>query len=343
MKDIGGAKLDKKSTMDVMYASDDNYAEIMGVSILSLLQSNRDVQKIRIFIIEDAISEENKSRLTNMVNEYERDVIFIQKPDIRNNLGVELKTLRWSDSAFSRLFLKELFAPYPDVHKLLYLDCDTLVVADLQDLWNTDISSYLGAACLECMSNLHKKIIGAKKTDNYINTGMLLLNVDRCVKEDVQRQASDFLKKYKGKVEYVDQGVINGTVSNRFLLVDPRYNLTALAYDFTYGEMQIYRKPQFGYSEAEWNKAVSDPAVIHFTTSFLSVRPWYEGSHHPYAATWKQIHDQSPWENYPYRKMKNRESRDRKEQLFRKLPRRLAVRIAGVLHAYVKPIAYLFC
>lgn len=335
--------MNQNSTMNVMYASDDNYAEIMGVSILSLLQSNRDVQEIQIFIIEDAISSENKSRLTNMIHELGREVVFIQKPDIRNELGVKLKTLRWSDSAFSRLFLKELFAPYPDVHKLLYLDCDTLVVADLRDLWNMDVSPYLGAACLECMSNLHKRIIGAKKTDNYINTGMLLLNVDRWIKEDVQQQASDFLKKYKGKAEYVDQGVINGTVSNRFLLVNPRYNLTALAYDFTYGEMQIYRKPQFGYSKSEWDKAISRPAVIHFTTSFLSVRPWYEGSHHPYAASWKQIHDRTPWADCPYRQMKNRKSRDRKEQIFRKLPRRLAVHIAGILHAYVKPILYLFC
>lgn len=332
--------LNQNSTMNVMYASDDNYAEIMGVSILSLLQSNKDVQKIRIYIIEDAISESNKNNLVNMIHEFGREVVFIKMPDIRNDLGVVLKTPRWSDSTYSRLFLGQLFEPYPDVHKLLYLDCDTLVVADLQDLWNTDISTYLGAACLECMSNLHKRIIGAKKTDNYINAGMLFLNVDRWVKEGVQQQTIDFNKKYRGKTEYVDQGVINGTISNRFLLVDPRYNLTTLAYDFTYEEMQIYRKPQFGYSKQEWDNAVSNPAVIHFTTSFLSVRPWYEGSNHPYAAKWKQIHDMTPWANCPYRQMKNRKSRDRKEQIFRKLPRRLAVHIAGILHAYVKPIAY---
>lgn len=328
--------------MDIMYASDDNYAEIMGVSILSLLQSNTDVEDMRIFIIEDAISEDNKTRLGGMIRKHGREVVFIPKPDIRKYLGVELKTLRWSDSAFSRLFLKELFAPYPDVHKILYLDCDMLIVADLQGLWNTDISSCLGAACLECMSNLHKRIIGAKKKDNYINTGMMLVNVDRWIKEDIQQKTSDFLKKYKGKTEYVDQGVINGTVSNRFLLVNPRYNLTSLAYDFTYKEMQIYRKPQFGYSEVEWNNALSNPAGIHFTTSFLSVRPWYEGSRHPYAARWKQIHDQTPWSSFPYRQMKNRTGRDRKERIFRALPRGLAVHIAGILHAYVKPMVYLF-
>ena len=332
--------MNKQSTMNVMYASDDNYAEIMGVSILSLLQSNRDIQNMRIFIVEDAISKENKSRLINMIREFGREVVFIQKPDMRNNLGVDLKTLRWSDSTFSRLFLKELFAPYPDVHKLLYLDCDTMVVANLQELWNTDISSYWGAACLDCMGYLHNRIIGKKKADSYINAGIMLMNVDNWINDDVQQRASDFLKAHSGKVEYVDQGVINGIGSNHFFILKPQYNLTTVTFDFTYREALIYRKPTIWYSESEWNNAVSNPAIIHFTTSFLSVRPWYEGCLHPYAARWKRIHDQSPWASCPYRQMENKRGRNMKEQLFRKLPRKLAVRIAGIIHAYVKPIAY---
>lgn len=328
--------------MNVLYAADDGYAEILAVSLLSLLDSNGEVEELDIYIVEDKITAENQQKLEMICADYNRKIVFLPKLDIRGMLGVELKTLRWSDSAYSRLFLKELFAPYPDVDKIIYLDCDTLVVNTLQELWDTDITGYLGAACLECMSNVHKRIIGAKKTSNYLNTGVMLVNVKRWIVEDVQTTACEFLKKYKGKTEYVDQGVINGTISDRFLLVDPRYNLTTLAYDFTYEEMQIYRKPQFGYSKSEWDKAISHPAVIHFTTSFLSVRPWYEGSHHPYAASWKQIHDRTPWADYPYRQMKNRRSRDRKEKVFRKLPRRLAVHIAGVLHAYVKPIVYVF-
>lgn len=325
--------------MNVMYASDDNYAEIMGVSVLSLLETNRNVQDMRIFIVEDNISKLNRDKLADMIQSHGREVVFIEKPDIRNSLGVNLRTLRWSDSAYSRLFLQELFTPYPDVRKLLYLDCDTLIIAGLQELWDTDVSSFLGAACLDCVGELHKRIIGANKTDNYINTGMLLLNIDRWIEEGVQRTESEFIKKYKGKTEYVEQGVINGTISNRFRIITPRYNLITSAYDFTYKEL-LYRRPNPWYSEEEWSNAVSNPAVIHFTTSFMSIRPWYEGSQHPYAAYWKQVHERSPWAEIPYREMKGQRKRDRKASLFRKFPRRLAVRVAGFLHAYVKPIIY---
>lgn len=328
-----------KKCMNVMYAADENYAEIMGVSIKSMMQNNKWAQ-LHFYLVEDGISEKNKSLLEEMITSDGNTVTFISKPDIRGMLGVELKTLRWSDSAYSRLFLKELFGENSGIEKLLYMDCDTLIVNSLEELWNTDITDYLGAACLECMSNWHKKIVGAKPRDNYINTGMLLLNVKRWIEEDIQTIEADFIRKYRGKTEYVDQGVINGTVSNRFKLVNPRYNLTALAYDFTYEEMQIYRKPSFGYSKEEWQSAVKAPVVIHFTTSFLSIRPWFEKSRHPYANLWKQTHDLTPWKDKPYRELKDREKRDKKEKIYRKLPRGLAVRIAGFLHAYVKPLVY---
>ena len=326
--------------INVMYAADDNYAEIMGVSILSLIQLNRD-EDLCFFIVEDEISQENKDKLQRMITDEDKEVYFIKKPDIRGLLGVELKTLRWSDSSYSRLFLKRIFKNFPEVKKLLYIDCDTLVVDYVRLLWETDIQNYLGAACLECMSNMHKRIIGAKPTDNYVNTGMLLINVERWLNENIEEVAADFIRKHKGKTEYVDQGVINGTISNKFKLVSPRYNLTALAYDFTYEEMQIYRKPHFGYSKEEWENAKAAPAIVHFTTSFLSVRPWYEGSKHPYAEQWESVHEQSPWKDCGYRVLKKREQRDRKEKMYRSIPRWLAVRVAGFLHSYVKPVVYL--
>lgn len=326
--------------MNIMYAADDAYAEIMGVSILSLINANKG-ENLHFYLVEDEISQNNIKKLTNMISENGALVDFIKKPDIRAKLGVELKTLRWSDSAYSRLFLKELFQDYEDIEKILYIDCDTLIVDNLEELWNTDISDYLGASCLECMSNMHKRIIGAKKSDNYINTGMLLLNVKRWVEEDIEKLTSDFIIKYKGKTEYVDQGVINGTISNRFLIVNPRYNLTTLAFDFTYEEMQIYRKPQFGYSKEEWEDAKKHPAIVHFTTSFLSIRPWYEGSKHPYAEQWIKTWDKSPWKNKNYREQMNGRCKNKKRVLYSKLSRMIIVYGAGILHAYIKPIIYL--
>lgn len=322
--------------MNVMYAADDNYVEIAGISIESLLANNTDINELVVYFVEDEISEINRTRLVNTMNKYGRKLIFIPKPDISTLCGTELLTLRWSDSAYSRLYLDLLFKDYPEVHKILYLDCDTLIMDSLCELWNENVDDYLGAAVLECMSNMHKRILGKNPKDNYVNTGMILFNVDRWKSENISKTCTDFIKKYKGKTEYVDQGVINGTVSNRFKIIDPRYNLTAMSWDLTYEEMQVYRKPSFGYDKETWEKAVDNPAVIHFTTSFLSVRPWFVGSSTPYTDLWDQYHDRSEWKDCG----KKEKSISKTVKILKRMDRRIMIALTGFVHSYIKPLYF---
>ncbi len=324
--------------MNIMYVSDENFAEITGVSLLSLLETNKHMGEIHVFIVEDQISKENKERLVQTAQAYNQQLDFIPMPENEKLLEITPPTSRWKRNVFVRLFLGVLFSKYPEVEKVLYFDGDILITDSLEELWNTDITNHLGAACLECMSNFHKWAIGAKKTDNYINTGMLLMNVVEWRKQNIQDKLIRRIYERKGKVEYPDQDIFNSTISNQFILVSPRYNLTALAYDFTYEEMRIYRKPQFGYSKQEWEAAVASPAVVHFNTSFLSIRPWFEGSKHPYAELWWEYHAHSLWKDTPLRKMKDFEKHERVVKIYHALPSWLAIRMVGFMHSYVKPV-----
>jgi len=326
--------------MFVMYATDENYAELAAVSIESLLDHNKRSDRIIVFIVVDKVAENSVQKLQRTVEKYKQKVIFIPKPDIRNLTGTDLLTLRWSDSAFSRLYLDMVFGEYPEVEKILYLDCDTLILDSLEPLWNIDISDYLGAAVLECMGNMHKRIIGSTSKDHFFNSGVMLLNVKRWKEEHIADKCTAFIKKHNGKIEYVDQGVINGVIARELKIAPVRFNLTALLWDFSYKEMQIYRKPDHGYDEDEWESAKKHPAIIHFTTSFLSIRPWLEGSKTPYTSLWREYHEKSEWKDTPLRIMKDRKLHDMKIRIFNVVPRGLAVQFAGFLHAYVKPVLF---
>lgn len=327
--------------MNVMYAADENFVEILGVSMMSLMECNKRMEQIHFFIVPDGISIENISKLRSIVEKYHREITFLEKPDVGKKTGVTKNSGRWSDSAYSRLFMEELFIPYPEIKKILYLDCDILVVSSLQELWETDIDDFPGAACMECMGNLHKKALGLEKTDPYFNSGVLLLNMERWRMEKAGDAFDAFIREYGGKTEYADQGIINGAVGKQLKVLEPRYNLTTLAYDFSWEEMQIFRKPEFGYSREEWRKAVENPALIHFTTSFLSLRPWQEGSMHPYAGKWKEYHDRSPWKDVPLRNYSGRKRKEFVSRIYHSIPGKLPIRIAGFLHSYVKPLRFL--
>ena len=325
--------------INIMYISDDNYAEIMGVSILSLLESNPD-EKLRFYIVNDNISDHNLERIRRVIEENGAEAMFLPKPDIKNLLGTDIHTARWGDNIFARLFPRELFGNLPEIEKILYLDCDTLVTGRISELWETNISAYLGAACMDSVSDFHKFIIGQKKDGVYFNSGVILLNVRRWIEENIQDEIVRYVREKKGRLEYPDQAVINANLSGRFLTLDPKYNAMTIGYDLRYNDIIIYRKPRVFYNQTEWEAAIQNPVIVHFTTSFLSLRPWFEGSHHPYAKKWKEIHDRSPWKDKPYRILKNRGRKEKIIQIYRALPNWFSVRVAGIAHAYLKPMAF---
>ena len=95
--------------MNVMYLSDDNYAYIAGISMMSLLENNKDAEYIHIFLVGDNISKENKKKLYETVNSKSRQLTIIDKPDIKSLIGCDVEMHWWVENVFSRVFLDEVF------------------------------------------------------------------------------------------------------------------------------------------------------------------------------------------------------------------------------------------
>ena len=165
--------------MNIMYLCDDSYAMIAGVSICSLLDNNLDIDEINIFLVVESISECNRKKLQQMVDSYDRKLFFIAKPNIKELLGCDLEMHWWIENVFSRVLLQEVLKDYPFVHRLIYIDCDTLIVDSIRDLWEMDIQDRIGAGVCEAMGNWHKKAIGLDKADHYFNAGVFLINIDQ--------------------------------------------------------------------------------------------------------------------------------------------------------------------
>lgn len=70
----------------IVYASDDRFAEILGVSLVSLFEQSRDAANILVYILDSGISDANKERLLTVFADYgRREPIFVTaKTSIRN-------------------------------------------------------------------------------------------------------------------------------------------------------------------------------------------------------------------------------------------------------------------
>lgn len=309
----------------------------MGISMISLFENNRECEEITVYIIDNNINSENKAKLLSVGEKYERSVKLVPMPDLNELAGVELHTdSRWPLSAFSRLFLDTILPC--EIKKVLYLDCDILINDSLEGLYNTELDGYACGGVLDCVSRGHRANIGLTPGDKYINAGMMLISLEKWREDNMSDRFARFIISCGGRPPYYDQGVINGTLSREIMILDLRYNCYTALYDFSYSDLIKYRHPSGYYSENEIAKAVKAPAIVHFTTSFLSLRPWVEGSGHPFAEKWQSFRAMSPWADAPLRKDNRSAERKLAVKIYKAMPQGLSVRIAGALHAHIVPM-----
>jgi len=103
--------------------------------------------------------------------------------------------------------LVDLVPNMPD--KILYLDIDMMVNGDIEELYNTDISEYEYAAVKEKYGS---KII----RPDYINAGMLLINMVKVKETKLFEKARRLLK--KRKLIFADQDAIFWSTTKKLLL-----------------------------------------------------------------------------------------------------------------------------
>ena len=187
--------------LNIVFASDDNYVPLLGVAITSLIKNNQDdFDKINIFILDDEISENNKKRLEKLVDNPNHILIFIKTKkldDLKINLLHMYKNLHISFTNYARLFMADLLPK--DIDKVIYLDCDGLIVDSLNEVWNANIDDYYCGAVLAGMSDAHKQYLGFKLDDSYFNSGFLLVNLKKWRQDNVEEKFIQFMVENQNK------------------------------------------------------------------------------------------------------------------------------------------------
>jgi len=323
--------------MDILYSSSDSYAFLTGISMLSLMINNRACPEINIYIMDNSISEENKEKMYSICRQERRKLKFVPMPDMKALTGRDIDTRRWNISTFGRLFMASALPT--SVHKILNIDCDTIIVDSLQELWEVDLSGKVFGGVLECINDRYRANVGMKKAESYLNGGIVFMNCDEVRKRNVERAFVDFIATYGDTLTYLDQDVLNGVVSEENKLVLPlRYDMLSIYYYAHYAELVKLRRSKNFYSEQEYEDAKKSPVIVHFTACFLDgLRPWVKGNRHPYREEFLKYKEMSPWADRPL----DEDNRSLKQKLtgsiLRVLPRPLMCEVASMLHGVIIP------
>lgn len=325
------------SVAHVVYAADDKFAEILGVSLVSLYENSKDMEDIIVYVFDSGIKDSNKKKLLSVCRSYNRkEIIFIHAENINNKLLMDVSVDRGSLSQYARIFISSNLPD--DLQRVLYLDCDIIVKRSISKLWNLDIQGKIIGALLDAFSKYYRANIGLKKNDVMFNSGVMLIDLNKWKQNEVEKRVMNFILSKHGKVQQGDQGALNAVLSYDTYCFEPQFNSISIFYDFTYKDMLIYRRPPEFYTERQVREAVENPTIIHFTTSFVSNRAWVQGCTHRYVNEWLKYKKMSPWNNEPLWKDEKSKWKQKIVNIYKTLPTDLAVRIAGIIQAYVRPL-----
>ncbi|MCW2749986.1 MAG: glycosyl transferase [Aeromicrobium sp.] len=175
----------------------------------------------------------------------------------------------------------------PDGARALYVDADVVVRRDLAELFEMTMQHPVGATV-----DAHVSMMGVpsmwrpwreESVDPrlpYLNTGALLVDVDRWRTERMTPRIVEYLQKYD--LPCVDQDAINLVVRGGFDRLRPAFN------SMPYHVMKLLRNADLVETDADIAEGILDPAIIHFHRSFLG-KPWTRGCTHPARHLWTQL------------------------------------------------------
>lgn len=216
-----------KIEIPIFFSTDDNYVPFLTVALHSIIENASKEYDYRIIVLNSGITDENVAKILKLENENFK-IEFADVNEKINDITAKLTNgLRdyYSNSIYYRIFIPSLF---PEFKKALYLDADIVVVDDISKLYFEDIGENLVGAITDDVVNANdsfKKyavsVLGIKP-ENYFNSGILVMNLEKFREENVESKFVHLLSKYnfdtiapdqdylnylcRGKVKYIHKG-----------------------------------------------------------------------------------------------------------------------------------------
>ena len=163
----------------------------------------------------------------------------------------------------------------PDLDKILYLDCDTLILGDLSELFKTNLDDkYLAGV---------KDVWGVDKyckrlniqSGVYVNSGMLLFNAEYCRNENFFEKIVEFANNNAKIIEFCDQDSINKIADDKKVVLHPKFNFMDTWWKGGYYEFE-------GQEEQDYLEAGRNPVIAHLT----GLKPAFKGCENRFKDKW---------------------------------------------------------
>lgn len=245
--------------------TDDNYAQHCCAMLCSLFENNKEYD-FHIHILTYKLSKGNTDEINRLCERYHCQC-SIYEVDEKRLEGVKLRKKRpLTKAAYYRILLPEILDE--TIEKILYVDCDIIILDRIVDIFGVNIEKYALAACIDACpySSVHRNQLGLSMTDYAFCSGLMLINLKYWRAQRAVEKLLEFSKKDRNPVFLHDQDSLNYVFKNQWLVLPPRWNRGVMSF------FQI----QPGERQFDFEEYDATPKLIHYASNFA--KPWYDVS-----------------------------------------------------------------
>lgn len=272
------------NSVNVVFSSNNKYAYYLIVALHSLLMHVSAEKKYDIIILETDIEPELKNLISGMQKE-NVSIRLVNTEIIFNE--IEIKNLfchlHYTKEMYLRIFIPELLQDYD---KAVYIDCDTIIQADVSELYDIDVNDYfLGVikdfniivnyTYLPNVKSYFDDFIHIPDINSYFNSGVLLMNLNKLREMPLRKKAFECLSQFE-RLFYPDQDVLNLICAGKVKFLNNGWNF-AFAIN-----PALVQNNVFIPLALEWTKGLANQKIIHYTSE---IKPW-NGPEMAYSDIW---------------------------------------------------------
>jgi lipopolysaccharide biosynthesis glycosyltransferase len=283
----------------IVLSADNNYGPQMYITVSSILKnSNADTHHDFYLLVPSNFEKRYKVSILELGIRHGSKINFV---DMGTAFAASPLENEWPAPSYYRLLIPSLL---PNYKKCIYLDTDIIVSRDLMELFNTDLEGFYIAGVKDMPAAMNEAeyllSINLHNVDHYINSGVLVMNLDLMRKDNVQEKLVATAKHGidgKRALARPDQDTLNIVCRDRIKFLDLKFNTFPGTLESALNAEGDRIKIQEFHGEKQLNDACNDPVILHF----VGVKPWiFPTTMFDYR--WWEICRQSPFYEEIFRK-----------------------------------------
>ena len=214
----------------IFFTIDDSYAPFLAVALNSAIKNSDPQRNYKAIVLYQDLGADNISRLQSLQTEnfkIELMPIRANMEALDDRMSNRLRCDYFTLTIYFRLFIPSMF---PQYDKGIYIDSDVVLTDDIAKLFDIDIGeNYIGAcndlsiADIPPLVAYTEKAVGVNAKE-YINSGVLLMNLKKMRDDDLEGHFLALLNKYHFDSIAPDQDYLNAMCNGKIYYLEEKWD-----------------------------------------------------------------------------------------------------------------------